>query len=219
MCGIIGAYIRGKPKNINKLLERVFLESAARGIHATGISYRKGGRIFTKSIPVPAKDFPFDFDEYWNEDGNLYLIGHCRYSTSSLKYNQPLTSPSGEASVVHNGVITQEDPELWGIPCLTENDSELLLHVLSEGRDPFLLFPESSISACFLSTNSFVALRNGKRPMWYSVDDFGVVIVSTKDIAERCSLTNPKKMPPWGIYDLTKNRIEIVKHDGKDLQY
>ena len=93
------------------MLHRVFLESRIRGMHATGLSYVKANSIVTQKLPVSADKFPFDFESYLNEDGNLYLVGHCRYSTSDLEYNQPIANE--RVSVVHNGVITQELYEDW----------------------------------------------------------------------------------------------------------
>ena len=56
------------------------------------------------------------------------MIGHCRYSTSDLQYNQPIYND--DYSIAHNGVVSQEMPERWkelyGYDCKTKNDSELI---------------------------------------------------------------------------------------------
>ena len=109
MCGVVGAILIEPSKEDLLMLHRVFLESKIRGMHATGISYVKNNKVITEKLPVPANEFPFKFAEYVNENGNLYLVGHCRYSTSDLEFNQPIATD--DRSVVHNGVITQELPE------------------------------------------------------------------------------------------------------------
>ena len=111
MCSVIGAIIKEPRAEDFLMLHRVFLESKIRGMHATGISFVKHGKLATDKRAIPADDFPFNFPSYVNEDGNLYLIGHCRYSTSDLEFNQPIANEN--LSVVHNGVITQELPEKW----------------------------------------------------------------------------------------------------------
>jgi glutamine phosphoribosylpyrophosphate amidotransferase len=92
MCSVIGAIIKEPRAEDLLMLHRVFLESKIRGMHATGLSYVKNGQIVTIKHPVPADEFPFNFAEYINEDGNLYIVGHCRYSTSDLEYNQPISN-------------------------------------------------------------------------------------------------------------------------------
>jgi len=152
MCAIIGAVI-AKPRDLNfQMLRNAFHESRIRGMHATGVSYVKDGKVWTEKLPVPADDFPFRFKDYVNEDGNLYMIGHCRYSTSDLEFNQPIASQ--EISVAHNGVITQELPENWkelyGHDCETKNDTELILKTLESGQSPLDVWHNSSLAVCEL---------------------------------------------------------------------
>ena len=92
MCSVVGAVIRNFKEHHVDLLKRVFFESRIRGMHATGLSYVKNSKIHTDKLPVPATEFAFRFWDYVNEDGNLYLVGHCRYSTSDLEYNQPINN-------------------------------------------------------------------------------------------------------------------------------
>lgn len=187
MCAIIGTIVQN-PSNVQlEMLKRVFIESKIRGMHATGISYVKGGQIVTVKHAVPADQFPFDFDSYINEDGNLYLIGHCRYSTSDLEYNQPLATTT--KSIVHNGVITQELPSNWkdlyGYECITKNDSELVLH----SNDPLQEFPNMSMGVCELTHDKILrAYRNGKRPLYLTNFNNGCIITSTKDIPLRAGV-------------------------------
>jgi glutamine phosphoribosylpyrophosphate amidotransferase len=156
-------------------------------MHATGISYVKSNSIVTQKLPVSADKFPFDFLSYLNEDGNLYMIAHCRYSTSDLEYNQPLANT--EKSIVHNGVITQELPENWkelyGYDCMTKNDSELVLH----SDNPLQEFPNMSMGVCELRVDKTLrSYRNGKRPLYLTTFNNGCIITSTKDIPYRAGV-------------------------------
>jgi glutamine phosphoribosylpyrophosphate amidotransferase len=187
MCAVIGALLHKPTKQDFEMIRRVFHESKIRGMHATGLSYVKNGEIQTVKHPVPADEFPFDFDSYVNEDGNLYLIGHCRYSTSDLEYNQPMSS--SDKSIVHNGVITQELPENWkelyGYDCMTKNDSELVLH----SNDPLREFSHMSMSVVELHKDRKIRFyRNGKRPLYLSSVENGSIITSTADIANRAKV-------------------------------
>lgn len=187
MCAVIGALLQKPTKQDFEMIRRVFHESKIRGMHATGLSYVKNGEIQTVKHPVPADEFPFDFDSYVNEDGNLYLIGHCRYSTSDLEYNQPMSSL--HKSIVHNGVITQELPENWkelyGYDCMTKNDSELVLH----SNDPLQEFSHMSMSVVELHKDRKIRFyRNGKRPLYLSSVENGSIITSTADIANRAKV-------------------------------
>jgi asparagine synthetase B (glutamine-hydrolysing) len=118
------------------------------------------------------------------DDGNLYLIGHCRYSTSDLEFNQPMFCQG--KSIVHNGVITQELPENWkelyGYDCITKNDSELVLH----SNDPLREFSHMSMGVVELYKQKKIRFyRNGKRPLYLTSIPSGCIITSTADIAIR----------------------------------
>lgn len=187
MCAVVGAILLEPSKEDLLMLHRVFLESKIRGMHATGISYVKNGKVITEKMPVPANEFPFNFAEKINEDGNLYLIGHCRYSTSDLEYNQPIGND--DSAIVHNGVITQELPENWksiyGYDTITKNDSELVLH----SADPLREFSHMSMGVCQLNVNKTLRFyRNGKRPLYLSSISNGCIITSTADIANRAEV-------------------------------
>ena len=184
MCGVIGMILLEPTKQDFEMVKRVFLESKIRGMHATGVSYIKQGKVVIEKLPVPADQFPFKFADYVNEDGNLYMIGHCRYSTSDLEYNQPIGND--EHAIVHNGVITQELPERWvelyNYHCETKNDSELVLH----SDSPLEEFPDMSMAVCELTVDKKLLLyRNGKRPLYLSSIPNGCIITSTRDIATR----------------------------------
>lgn len=191
MCAVIGAIIQDPREEDFDMLLRVFLESKIRGMHATGISYVKNSKIITEKLPVPADEFPFKFTDYVNEDGNLYLIGHCRYSTSDLEYNQPFSNDN--LSVVHNGVITQELPEKWkelyGYECETKNDSELLLHTAEDCISPLLRWKDSSLSVVELHVDKVLRFyRNGKRPLYLTSIPNGCIITSTSDVPKRAEV-------------------------------
>lgn len=187
MCSVIGAIIKEPRAEDFLMLHRVFLESKIRGMHATGISYVKHGKIITEKRPVPADEFPFNFPSYVNEDDSLYLIGHCRYSTSDLEFNQPIGNDTH--AIVHNGVITQELPENWkniyNYECETKNDSELVLH----SGSPLEEFPDMSMGVCELTNDKkLLVYRNGKRPLYLTSIPSGCIITSTADIAKRADV-------------------------------
>jgi glutamine phosphoribosylpyrophosphate amidotransferase len=190
MCAVIGTIICNPSDDQLEMIRRVFLESKIRGMHATGISFiGKDGTIQTHKEPVPADRFSMinNLSDCLADDGNLYMIGHCRYSTSDLEYNQPLYH--NDKSIVHNGVITQELPENWkelyGYDCITKNDSELVLH----SEDPLQEFPDMSMGVCELRTDKTLrSFRNGKRPLYLTTFNNGCIITSTKDIPHRAGV-------------------------------
>jgi glutamine phosphoribosylpyrophosphate amidotransferase len=227
MCSVIGAIIKEPRAEDFLMLHRVFLESKIRGMHATGISYVKHGKIITEKRPVPADEFPFNFPSYVNEDGNLYLIGHCRYSTSDLEFNQPIANEN--LSVVHNGVITQELPEKWkelyGYDCETKNDTELILHTAEDCISPLVRWKDSSLAVIELHVDKVIRFyRNGKRPLYLTSISNGCIITSTADVPKRA------EVPGFPINTLMNHYItfddqlamtiekEIIE-DAVDLQY
>jgi len=189
MCSVIGAIIKDPTKDNFNMIRRVFHESRIRGMHATGMSILYNNKIMTFKEPVPADKFRHldDLEEMINVDGTLYLIGHCRYSTSDLSYNQPLANNS--KSIVHNGVITQELPENWNkfysYVFETKNDSELVLH----SDDPLTEFPDASMAVCELYEDGRLRFyRNGKRPLYLTSIENGSIITSTQDVPRRAEV-------------------------------
>jgi len=227
MCSVIGVIIKEPRAEDFLMLHRVFLESKIRGMHATGISYVKHGKIITEKRPVPADEFPFNFPSYVNEDGSLYLIGHCRYSTSDLEFNQPIANEN--LSVVHNGVITQELPEKWkelyGYDCKTKNDTELILHTAEDCISPLVRWKDSSLAVVELHVDKVIRFyRNGKRPLYLTSISNGCIITSTADVIKRA------EVPGFPINTLMNHYITfddqlamtIEKEDiadAVDLQY
>ena len=164
MCAILGLSCKDKELT-NYIVKELLLQSQIRGKHATGISfYDNGENIGVISKPIPSSKFIEDIDL-----PSGYVIGHCRYSTSDLKYNQPLLGYN--ISLVHNGVITQESPEQWeqdfGCQNLkTRNDSELLLRCIEEDGKPFVKFDKSSIACGYLTGGKMFCFRGNTRPLW-----------------------------------------------------
>jgi len=223
MCGVIGALIQNPTAKDFEAIRNVFLESKIRGMHATGMSVIFNNKIMTFKEAVPADRFVHldNLEEMVNDDGNLYLIGHCRYSTSDLLYNQPIANETH--SIVHNGVITQELPEKWNeifyYPCETKNDSELVLHsdnALGE-------YPDASMAVCELSVDKkLVVFRNGKRPLYLTSLANGVIITSTADIPKRAGIRMPAVEVPMSTYltfdsNMTMD-VNTVKTKKPDLQ-
>jgi glutamine phosphoribosylpyrophosphate amidotransferase len=227
MCSVIGAIIKEPRAEDFLMLQRVFLESKIRGMHATGISYVKNGQIITDKRPVPADEFPFNFAEYVNEDGSLYLVGHCRYSTSDLEYNQPIANDN--LSVVHNGVITQELPEKWkelyGYECETKNDTELILHTAEDCISPLLRWKDSSLAVIELHVDKVIRFyRNGKRPLYLTSISNGCIITSTSDVPKRAEVPGMPVNVLMNHYITFDDQLAMTIEkenipDSVDLQY
>jgi glutamine phosphoribosylpyrophosphate amidotransferase len=206
MCGVIGVSIVNPTNADLQTIRNLFIESRIRGKHATGVTFYKDGKLNTIKEPIPADEFIEKYDPSdWVCDNKINLIGHCRYSTSDLQFNQPIAD--SELSLVHNGVISQELPENWsklyGFETQTRNDSELLFHTLKEGNAPSY-WEDASISAIWLTKQGQIEYyRNGKRPLWVFEDDRSLILTSTKDIAKRA-----------GIVHGTRR----VEYSGRDLQ-
>ena len=157
-----------------------------------------------------------------NDDNTLYLIGHCRYSTSDLLYNQPIANETH--SIVHNGVITQELPENWSkifhYTCETKNDSELVLYsdnALGE-------YPDASMAVCELSVEKkLTAYRNGKRPLYMTNLENGILFTSTADIPKRAEIVGTTVEVPMDTYVTFDENLVMdmltVYNDRKDLQH
>ena len=45
MCGIIGVYLKNVTPRQLAIIEKIIIQSGIRGVHATGISYLKNGKI------------------------------------------------------------------------------------------------------------------------------------------------------------------------------
>lgn len=228
MCAVIGVVLKQPTAENYDLIRRIFQESRIRGMHATGISWVKNNTVHTIKEPVDALTFVDkhfnSFDQYINEDGNLYMVGHCRYSTSDLDYNQPISSD--KISIVHNGVVSQELPENWesiyGFTCETKNDTELLLKTVEENKEPLQIWYDASMSVCQLhSDKTFKYYRNGKRPLCSHKMDNGIIVASTKNIFFRAGVEKTIDSVMNIVYNVFNNdQIEQrVETNNEDLQY
>jgi glutamine phosphoribosylpyrophosphate amidotransferase len=226
MCGVLGIKIKNAGEEDYALVRNLFIQSMIRGKHATGVSYVKNGEIVTIKEPIPANEFiaKHDVKDWVNEDGNLYCIGHIRYSTSDLNYNQPFSS--ADISIVHNGVISQEDPSTWeetyGLKTETANDSELILHCLEIGGDPLTKFNPASMAVCVLfADKTLVGFRNEARPLYYYTDSTTTVLTSTENIGIRAGLVGLSKTDMYKKYIQTEkqyNEFEISPIPLKNVE-
>lgn len=224
MCGVIGYNNYDANEDDFELIENIFIQSEIRGKHATGISWiNKKNEIETIKEPIGAKEFlkNFDITQVLNE-GRISLIGHIRYSTSDLRYNQPFSND--KYSIVHNGVLSQETPDKWPIKCETGNDSEMILHCISnmnKYKHPLLEFPDTSQAVVYLTKSGFVGgFRNEQRPLWITHDKYRCIFTSTKDIAIRSGLKNPIKTEQFVDYMHFEDQLFIqdFQTNKKDLQ-
>jgi len=207
MCGVIGVYLdHVTPAQIEKV-KKLILCSAIRGVHATGISYLRNGYVQTiKEHGPPEKFFEHQNIEGCIDNATLCLIAHTRYSTSDLRFNQPLGNP--QIAICHNGVISQSAPENWekefNLKTKTANDSELILQSLNGGEHPLTKF-QGSMAVCGITYKEIFAFRNHERPLWYHQEENGAVFASTRDILLRSGFDNPQKC---------KMFVEYVVRDG-----
>lgn len=220
MCGVLGIAIEKPGEQEFELVRRLFIQSMIRGKHATGVSYVKNNKVHTIKEPVDSSQFinKQDISSWVNEDGNLYCIGHIRYSTSDLAYNQPMATE--DLSIVHNGVISQEPPETWrqmyGYETITKNDSELILRCLEAGELPLHKFQPSSMSVCVIDKHKIItAFRNEARPLYYYTDQTKIIFASTSDILKRSGLTSSVKTDMYEYF--TVDNFKLTSHNKYKL--
>jgi asparagine synthetase B (glutamine-hydrolysing) len=220
MCGIIGATGNDK-EQIKQIIEALFVTSQIRGKHATGVSFIENGKIKTIIEPIPSKEFVKKKLVPETET----IIGHVRYSTSDLAYNQPIFND--KLSIVHNGVVTQEDPKNWTehfgySDFYTKNDTEIILKALTIGDNPFIKFPDASMALGVLSSNGDLFCgRNYTRPLWLFKIGKISGFASTEDIILR-ALKSLNKKPdeifeaePFLFYCLTdETKSEKYEHSS-----
>jgi len=223
MCGVIGVHLKDVSENDLNIVENVFRQSMIRGKHATGVSYVKHGSIHTDKRGVPVTEFfrTCDVADWVNEDGGLYLIGHIRYSTSDVRYNQPFDN--GYLAIAHNGVISQEDPSTWDYECETKNDSELILRALENNAHPLWKYWDRSMAVVTITADKLLTgFRNHERPLWATSMPNGVIFTSTKDIAARSGLDSSARCDMFTLYTYMDDAwgIERVRQDVnvRDLQ-
>ena len=220
MCGVIGIHTQRADV---ELVKSIFRQTMIRGKHATGVSYVKMGQLHTIKEGIPANEFidKYDFNEFVNEDGGMYMVGHIRYSTSDIRFNQPFSNDS--MSIVHNGVISQEPVEQWEYPTITTNDSEMILRAFEQCHHPLQVFKHKSMAVCVIRDNKQVfAFRNHERPLYMSKHEGGTYFTSTADIAKRSGLTGTQKCDMFKSYSVSVNEgyteIEMECDGIHDLQ-
>lgn len=183
MCGIIGLISKSKKVGL-PIFEELLKQSQIRGKHSTGVSTIVDGAIETIALPIPADRFTSEYEIPWSER----MIGHVRYSTSFIKHHQPISTD--EIAITHNGIITQEKPEMWEehfgyTDFKTKNDSELLLKCIEQGSGVFKKFKKSSIACGVLDTENLYCFRNSTRPLWLFIGEQFAGFASTRNIIER----------------------------------
>lgn len=230
MCAVIGVFVKYPSEELFKKIQNIFIESKIRGMHATGISFlNKQGTISTIKKPISAVEFVknhiVSLENFISNFGEIRLIGHCRYSTSDLIFNQPIENK--KISLVHNGVISQELFENWEhlykLKCEGKNDSELLLKTVEKNISPFSYWNNSSISAIELHENTNIKFyRNGKRPLYYGYFNDAIFITSTKDILQRVGIVNITQTAPFVYYTINSSGELVIDVENlsniKDLQ-
>jgi len=226
MCGVLGIIIKDFNEKDHDLIRGLFIQSMIRGKHATGVSYIKNNKVNTIKESIPSDKFidKQNLNTWKNEDGNLYCIGHIRYSTSDLRYNQPFATD--KIGIVHNGVISQEPSNTWfetfGYKTETENDSELILHMIEDNKNP-LQYHNTSMAVCALFKDKrLLAFRNHERPLYYYQDTKTVIFASTKDILKRTGFKTATKTEMYKIYNVNNFELTITRSEPKvnieDLQ-
>lgn len=207
MCAIIGASLEAPSLEQIETLKHVFLESQIRGMHACGFSIIQKNKVLTISEPLPAEEFLgkhfHTLKEHALSSDLFEMIGHTRYSTSDLEYNQPI-QVFDDLATAHNGVVDQRPAPHWkeyGYELQTANDSELIYQAAHSGREPLEEFPEASMAVAELSSEKGLRwYRNGKRPLYFSKEKNGYIVCSTKDIALRAGIEGARRCIPGVIY-------------------
>lgn len=207
MCAIVGAFLESPSFEQIETLKRLFQESQIRGRHQTGLAYKSGAALKRFVVEGDANKLVEEFDwEQLLEVETLELTGHNRYSTSDLRYPQPIQIFE-DFALAHNGVVDQRPPVYWneyGYELSTQNDSELLYQARYSGKQPLEQFPEASMAVCELHAKEGLAwYRNGKRPLYHVKVANGWFICSTADIARRVGLSGAKRCTPGVLYTPT----------------
>lgn len=215
MCAVVGIYSNTKV-DINKFFELIN-QSMIRGKHATGLSWIDDGVLKNAVFPIPANEMSMP-----DIETNM-IIGHCRYSTSDLEFNQPIYT--NNISIVHNGVISQAEPETWekkyGYKFTSRNDSEILLRSWEKNKHP--LEHDGSMAAIVIDNTETPRMhffRNEQRPLYYAKTDDAIYITSTADILKRSGINGYKKTIACIDYEIDDFVLKetVIKDYVEDLQ-
>lgn len=223
MCGVVGAVLDNPSDEDIETLKRVLLETEIRGKHASGIAWFDGNGLKSVVLPITISKFLENFDLHGLLfDNKIRMIGHIRYSTSDIEYNQPIGD--GTSFIAHNGVVSQADPSTWeetyGYKCETRNDSELLWNAIKNHEEYMHKFPGVSASYVFIDDKGEISHgRNSLRPQWIGFVDSGYIIGSTRNILIRAGITKVHKVvPDDGDELIHRNMDESYKRIQNILQ-
>jgi glutamine phosphoribosylpyrophosphate amidotransferase len=205
MCGVIGYYTNNPSKEHVHNMQRLFLESKIRGLHAAGFAYsnllKDSGYTVQRFLSID--ETLISLKELANS-GHIPngMIGHTRYSTSGdfhkLENNQPLSvtlegdfhidgvrkKSTQQTVLAFNGVISMASKEEMEISISskmqTDNDGELFLRRLfvnGEYPHDIIKHTGSFAGAWFDSPSSeIILLRNRHRPLYtYLSEDGGTL--------------------------------------------
>lgn len=217
MCGILGFV--GASTDQNRLLVKALMaQLSLRGTHATGAAWiNTRGDLMSRSKPGNAVDFFNGFNEY-TLPKMIRLIGHTRYSTSDLAWNQPITYGEVSMALVMNGVLSQETPDKWPRSrriYLTKNDAEIAFHRSLEGHIGDM---NGSFAVCELNKSQLLCYRNGQRPLYVGTGDDYRCVASTHDALERCGVHVVGLIEPGLIVDLVSDTNWWNFDKSEDLQ-
>jgi glutamine phosphoribosylpyrophosphate amidotransferase len=228
MCGVVGFIGENSAKNRADFVS-LMQQSEIRGKHATGVSFLDRGILTTLRASVPASAFDYSFLERLEY---ILAVGHTRYITSGGNSHQPIADE--ECALVLNGVISQAPVQEWsklfpGFQPTTDNDAEILWSYLSAGTNAFDVkeLRESSFAAVTLHRDGqMIALRNGKRPLYYCEGTWAKVWASTRQVITRSSFSrvnNPELIKPgwefcWWLREGKLERSEVKLGEERDLQ-
>ena len=175
-----------------------------------------GAEQYTEPVTLGQFIKPTSAKEFFAEQSVTYLmfgfgkqlrvLGHTRYSTSDLKFNQPLVK--GTTAMVMNGVLSQEGPETWprckAHTYETRNDTEIALNFALEGKRGDV---NGSYAICELNLTELLCYRNGFRPLWLGKGDDYQVVASTYDALARCGVHVVRMLKPEWVVDLVADKF------------
>ena len=91
MCGVLGVSLDDVTSYQVSLVRRVMKETQIRGKHASGVAYHNGKNLVCVKRSIPINELSNSLQ--WEAivyGGHLKMIAHARYSTSDMKFHQPL---------------------------------------------------------------------------------------------------------------------------------
>lgn len=226
MCGIFGYVATGDKVKDDKvfwdLMDKLFIETQARGEHASGYAAlyksKDGERAINSSkLPISAALFT-QHDVFWRilpTKKPSILIGHTRFATHGdpkvNSNNHPFASADKRWWLVHNGIVAGERLSDSVKDMLkTDCDSEMILRAIErngreKGCEVVANCDRSDFAILFIDkvTGELNFMRNDKRPLWvWDVRDrFGCYVLSSTEeiMLAACKLAGVKmkKVKRW----------------------